>query len=157
MPRLTQLNQVLFPVEEHPVFVSLKDPSGEQRLSVPGKKAIVNRTNNRVLGIVSLGYRLVSNREALSMAQQCCRTVFPETKSSEWEVTATDAPATAGYCHIDLVHNSTSLDFSYVPAAGTARCVWPVHPSDQQFQRSAGAGVRHRVLPQGVQERDDSS
>ena len=117
MPRLTQLDDVLFPVEEHPVFVSLKDLSGERRLSVPEKKAIVNRTNNRVLGIVSLGYRLVSNREALSMAYQCCRTVFPETKPSEWGVTATDAPATAGHCYIDLVHNSTSLDFSFVPAA----------------------------------------
>ncbi|MDZ4797622.1 MAG: DUF932 domain-containing protein [Bryobacteraceae bacterium] len=117
MPRLTKLDDVLFPVGEHPVFVSLAENGSERRLSVPEKKAIVNRTTRRVLGIVSRGYRLVSNREALDMAQQCCRTVFPETKPGEWEARAADAPSTAGYCHIDLVHNTTALDFSVVPAA----------------------------------------
>ena len=68
MPRLTKLNDVLFPVEEHPVFVSLADKGGERRLAVPEKKAIVNRTTHHVLGIVSRGYRLVSNAEALDLA-----------------------------------------------------------------------------------------
>jgi hypothetical protein len=69
-----------------------------------------------VLGVVSRGYRLVSNREALDMAYACCRTVFPENKPQEWEVRAIDAPATGGHCFIDLAHNSTTLDFTYVPA-----------------------------------------
>lgn len=116
MPRLTNLNDVLFPVEEHPVFASIADPSGEKRVAVPDKKAIVNRTKQRVLGIVGRGYRLVSNSEALEIANQCCRTVFPETQPGEWDVNAADAPSTAGYCHIDLVHNSTALDFSFVEA-----------------------------------------
>lgn len=117
MPRLTNLDDVLFPVVERPVFVSVTNGNPERRLSVPNKKAIVNSKANRVLGIVSRGYRLVSNREALDMAYQCCRTVFPETKPGEWAVTATDAPFTAGYCHLDLVHNSTGLDFDILPAA----------------------------------------
>jgi hypothetical protein len=116
MPRLTKLDDVLFPVDEHPVFVTIKENGSEHRLPVPDKKAIVNRTNRHVLGIVSRGYRLVTNREALDMATQCCRTVFPETKPGEWEVRTTDAPSTAGYCHIDLIHNSTALDFSFLPA-----------------------------------------
>lgn len=116
MPRLTQLDDVLFPVEEHPVFVSMKTDSGERRLPVPEKKAIVNCESTRVLGVVSRGYRLVSNREALDLAYQCCRTVFPETNPAEWEVRATDGPATGGHCFIDLVHNSTTLDFTFVPA-----------------------------------------
>lgn len=117
MPRLDKLDDVLFPVDEHPVFVSVTDRTGERRLPVPEKKAIVNCNNEHVLGIVSRDYRLVKNREALEMAHQCCRTVFPETKPGEWEVKTTDAPSTAGYCHIDLVHNSTALDFNFVPAA----------------------------------------
>jgi hypothetical protein len=116
MPRLNQLKDILFPVEEHPVFVSMKTASGEQRLPVPGKKAIVNRDSGRVVGVVSRGYRLVSNREALDMACECCRAVFPETKPGEWEVRATDAPATGGHCFIDLAHNTTTLDFTFVPA-----------------------------------------
>ncbi len=55
MPRLTQLDDVLFPVEEHSVFVGVRTKSGEQRLSVPDKKAIVNTKTNRVLGVVSRG------------------------------------------------------------------------------------------------------
>jgi len=116
MPRLTQLDEVLFPVEEHPVFVSIRTKSGERRLSVPDKKAIVNAKTDRVLGVVSRGYRLVTNREALDLACQCCQTVFPETQPGEWEVKASDGPATGGHCFIDLVHNSTALDFTFVPA-----------------------------------------
>ncbi len=115
MPRLTNLNDVLFPVAEHPVFVSMSNGDGERRVSVPEKKAIVNMARNRVLGIVSRDYRLVSNQEALDWAYQCCRTVFPETQPAEWDVNATDAPSTGGHCIIDLKHNSTTLDFSFVP------------------------------------------
>ena len=114
MPRLTKLDDILFPVEEHPVFVSFTEKGGERCLAVPQKKAIVNRKNRRVLGIVSRDYRLVSNAEALDMAQLCCRMVFPETKPGEWEAKAVDAPSTAGYCQIDLVHNTTALDFAFV-------------------------------------------
>lgn len=116
MPRLTQIDDVLFPVEEHAVYVSVPTESGEKRISVPEKKAIVNKKTNRVLGVVSRGYRLVTNREALDWAYQCCQTAFPDTKPGEWEVKATDAPATGGHCFIDLVHNSTALDFKFVPA-----------------------------------------
>ena len=116
MPRLTDLDDVLFAVEEHPVFASIKTESGERRLAIPDRKAIVNRDSGRVLGVVSRGYRLVSNREALDMACECCRTVFPETEPGEWEVRATDAPGTGRHCFIDLAHNSTTLDFTFVPA-----------------------------------------
>jgi hypothetical protein len=116
MPRLTNLDDVLFPVEEHPVFAIAQTEAGERRLPIPDKKAIVNRTSGKVLGVVSRGYRLVSNREALSMAHDCCRAVFPDTKPGEWDVRATDAPASGGHCFIDLVHNSTVLDFTFVPA-----------------------------------------
>lgn len=108
MPRLTKLDDVLFPVEEHPVFAIAQTKAGEQRLPVPDKKAIVNRTSGRVLGVVSRGYRLVSNREALNMAHDCCRAVFPETKPGEWDVRAADAPASGGHCFIDLVHKPKS-------------------------------------------------
>jgi hypothetical protein len=116
MPRLSNLQDVLFPVAERPVFVSFENSVGKRMMSVPSKKAIVNLTSQKVLGIVSRGYRLVTNREALDWAHECCRTVFPETQASEWEVKATDSPSTGGYCHIDLVHNSAAVDFSFVSA-----------------------------------------
>jgi hypothetical protein len=114
MPRLTNLDDILFAVEEHPVFVSIPEKGGERRLAVPEKKAIVNRANKHVLGIVSRGYRLVSNSEALDLTYKCCRTLFPETAPGEWSVTTVDAPSTGGSCHIDLTHNSAALNFNAV-------------------------------------------
>ncbi|MFZ2658571.1 MAG: DUF932 domain-containing protein [Victivallales bacterium] len=116
MPRLTNLDDVLFPVEEQPVFTILNTVNGEKRISIPEKKAIVNRISGHVLGVVSRGYRLVSNREALDMAHDCCCAVFPDTKPGEWGVRTTDAPASGGHCFFDLIHNSTALDFAFVPA-----------------------------------------
>jgi hypothetical protein len=112
--RLNQLDDVLFSVEEHPVFVTIRDQSSERHLPAPGKKAIVNVASQRVLGIVSRAYQLVTNRQALDWAHECCRTVFPDTSHAEWEVSATDAPSTGGYCRIDLVHRTARLDFGDV-------------------------------------------
>ncbi len=116
MPRLTNLDEVLFPVEERPIFTSALDEGREHQLPIPGRKALVNSKNGQVLGVVSREYRLITNRHALEMAFECCRAVFPETRPCEWEAKGVDAPSTAGHCHIDLVHNSTALDFSVVPA-----------------------------------------
>jgi hypothetical protein len=116
MPRLTQTDDILFPVEEHPVFVHIQTGSKKEMVAVPGKKAIINADTNRVLGIVSKGYKLVSNKDALDLAYQCCKATFPETKPSEWGVTASDAPGTGGHCFIDLEHNSANLDFELVSA-----------------------------------------
>jgi len=116
MPRLTQLDDVLFPVEVRAVFAGANGDAGGKLLPVPDKKAIVDTRRRRVIGIVSREYRLVSNREALDWAYECCRKAFPDANDTEWEVKATDAPATGGHCFIDLVHNSTFLDFSGVPA-----------------------------------------
>ena len=102
---------MLFPVEEHPVFVVLRDESGERRVAAPNKKAIVNTANHRVLGIVSRDYQLVTNQEALEWAYECCQNVFPNTNRAEWDVSATDGPSTGGYCRIDLVHRTAALDF----------------------------------------------
>ncbi len=65
--RLNQLEDVLFPVEEYPVFVGVRDESGERRLTAPNKKAIVHVASQRVLGIVSRDYRLVTNQASTRM------------------------------------------------------------------------------------------
>jgi hypothetical protein len=112
--RLSQLEDVLFPVEEHPVYVVVQEESGARRLAARDKKAIVDIASHRILGIVSRDYRLVTNREALEWAYECCRSVFPDTDGAEWDVSATDGPSTGGYCRIDLVHRTAALNFGDV-------------------------------------------
>src|SRR5262245_38157018 len=102
MPRLTTLDDIFFPVEELPIFATRNEQQGERRLSVPSRKALVNRKTGHVLGVVSRDYRLVTNQQALQLAYECCRAVFPTTQAAEWDVNATDAPSTGGHCTIDL-------------------------------------------------------
>ena len=111
MPRITTLDTILFPVEERPVFVAIQTKAGQKYLRVPNRKAIVNEINGRILGVVSKEYRVVTNSEALDLAYECCRMVFPEHKAGEWRVSTVDAPYSAGHCFIDMTHNSASLDF----------------------------------------------
>lgn len=68
MPRLSTLEDIDFPVKEHPVYVITGEGVSERRIFVRDKKAVVNDNNQRVLGIVSKSYRLVGNAEAIAMA-----------------------------------------------------------------------------------------
>ena len=110
MPRLTEIDDVLFPVKLCRVYAS----SGNGSVPIPSKRAIINTKKQQVVGVISEGYRLFDNEEALDAAFDCCHSVFPETKSTEWKVSAVDAPSTGGHCHIDLVHTTTALDFKFV-------------------------------------------
>lgn len=115
MVRLTLLQDVLFPVEERPVYVQIGEGDNVKLSGVPQKKAIIRKDTGRVLGIVSNQYRLVSNQQALDWGRECCRVVFPETQESEWEVSAVDAPHSGSFCWIDLIHKLGPKHFNLTP------------------------------------------
>ena len=116
------LDDLLFEVEERPVFAlgfakaseGIAGAGPNRYTPVPGRKAIVRRYDDRVLGIVGRDYRLVPNQEAMEAARLCCRQVFPSTKPEEWQFATAEAPATRSSCAIDLVHNSAALDFDVI-------------------------------------------
>ena len=112
MPRLQELNKVLFEVAMRPLFVSM----GNRQVPVRDSQAIVEMPSGRVVSVVGRAYRLVSHAEALGLAYDCARAAFPETAPSEWQVASVDAPSTGGTCFIDLEHNSAALDFSGLDA-----------------------------------------
>jgi hypothetical protein len=111
----------MFPIEECGVLVDASDGVRP----VPGRKAILNAKTRDVLGIVSRDYRIVTNEQALGWAMECCGAAFPETKPVEWEVSAADAPGTAGHCYIDLEHRSGAIDFSLAPGADKPEAYGP--------------------------------
>ncbi len=112
--RLNKLDDILFPIEEHPVFARVRGPRDYTDIPILGKKAIFNTVAKRVVGVVGRGYRVVTNRQALDWGIDCCATVFPKTKPLEWKVNTIDAPRTGSYCYIELMHHSSVLDFSVV-------------------------------------------
>lgn len=102
--RLSELNQVLFPVEMAPVYIEL--PGGTfQR--VPGKRAVVNTETGNAVSVVGDQYQLVTNSQALHYGRLCCESAFPDTHASEWTVETVDGPSTGGHCMIDLLHSTT--------------------------------------------------
>lgn len=114
MQRLRNTSEIFFPVETCPIFTLIEGALEPRPVKIPGKKAIVNMDTGRAVGVVGDGYRLVTNEEALEAARRCCSQVFPETSEAEWHVSDVDAPKTGSYCHIDLVHNTGSLDFEFL-------------------------------------------
>ncbi len=117
MPRLNKFEDVNFPVKIYPMFATIDDRSTERQKStvqIPGRNAVVNTTNGRVIGVVSSGYKLITNCDAFEAARQCCMQMFPETGLGEWDVSAVDGPSTGSSCSIDLIHNTAKLDFNFV-------------------------------------------
>ena len=99
--RLTEIDQVLFPVETAPVYVKM--PNGTFK-RVPGKRAVVDTRSRRTVSVVGDQYRLVSNEQALGYARRCCESAFPDTHANEWTVNTVDGPSTGGHCRVDLIH-----------------------------------------------------
>lgn len=125
MPRIRNLKGLMFPVAEAPLFAETRTGLERTKIAVSGKRALIDTASHRVVGIVGAGYRVVTNEQALQLATRCCNEVFPETKEAEWAVEAADAPSTAGHCFIDLVHNSTALDFTLVASADRPEAFGP--------------------------------
>lgn len=128
MTRITNSEDLFFPVDVQPIFTrskvvaihstgSLLGSAGNRwgtEIRIPNRMAVVNCDSNEVIGVVSKGYRLVTNREACDYARQCARAIFEDTTEDEWEIFAADAPQSCSYCHLDLIHKTGKLDFGYV-------------------------------------------
>ncbi len=137
--RITDYRELMFPVRTVSVFAELRDGVEGSLQRIPGKKAIVNCTNDKVISVVSDDYQVVTNRDALDYGFRCCESAFPDVPQSAWEVTAADAPLSSGHCHIDLTHNSARLRFDSVSAGQRPDTYGP-------FIRVANSYNRKRAL-----------
>ena len=112
--RITDYRKLMFPVRTVGVFAELCEGVQASRRRIPGKKAIVNCTNDQVISVVGDDYQVVTNRDALDHGFRCCEAAFPDIPRSAWDVTSADAPLSGGHCHLDLTHNSARLRFDSV-------------------------------------------
>ena len=106
MQRLTDIKEILFPVELMSAFTEINLNGKQRRIEVPNSRIVINKKNGTPLGVVSSNYRLVTNTEAIELGIQCCRELFGEIESKNIEIFNIYAPKTASYCHIDLVHKN---------------------------------------------------
>ena len=138
--KVVDYRDLMFPVRTVGVFAELCEGVEQSRRRIPGKKAIVDCTNDRVISVVSDNYQVVTNREAVDYAFQCCEAAFPEVPLESWEVNSADAPLTRGHCHIDLTHNSAKLQFDLVIASRIPDTYGPFVRVTNSYNRTRALG-----------------
>jgi hypothetical protein len=111
------VQDLLFGVDQVPVEAVIGTNGDTRRLTIPGKKALVNQHSGQVLGVVSRDYRVVTNQEAVDLAREACGIAFPGISAMEWEAKRASAPRTLSYAHIDLMHRTHVLNY-YDTAVG---------------------------------------
>ncbi len=125
MTRLTEIEHILFKVEEYPVFAQLPGEENPKWVHAPGKKAVVDMWSKRVVGVVGKDYRVVPNLDAILWGYQACLQAFPETDIVEWNLGKVDGPSTGTRCSIDILHSTAKLDFSFVEAGNKPESYGP--------------------------------
>jgi hypothetical protein len=105
------LEDLLFGVTSVPVEAVLGTNGHTRRITIPGKKALVNQRTGHILGVVSRDYRVVTNQEAVNLAREACGIAFPGISPMEWEAKRASAPRTLSYAHIDLMHRTHVLNY----------------------------------------------
>ena len=111
MKHQTSVHDLLFDVDQVPIEAVVGSNGSTRRISIPGKKALVNKLTGLVLGVVSRDYRVVTNQEAVKLAQEVCEKAFPGLSSVEWEAKRAAAPRTLSYAFIDLMHKTHVLNY----------------------------------------------
>ncbi len=107
----TSVQNLLFDVDQVPIEAVVGSNGSTRRISIPGKKALLNQRTGNVLGVVSRDYRVVTNQEAVNLAREVCEKAFPGLSSVEWETKRAAAPRTLSYAFIDLMHKTHVLNY----------------------------------------------
>ena len=90
----TSVHDLLFDVDQVPIEAVVGSKGSTRRISIPGKKALLNQRTGLLLGVVSRDYRVVTNQEAVKLAQEVCEKAFPGLSTVEWEAKRASAPRT---------------------------------------------------------------
>ncbi len=111
MSREIPVDALMFGVAEVPIEAIVKTRETIRNITVPGKKALIHEGTDKILGVVSRNYRVVTNREAVNIAMEVCAKAFPGITAAEWEPKRASAPITLSYAFIDLLHRSHVLNY----------------------------------------------
>ncbi len=107
MARITSFETLTFPVELRPVYVNHIDLEEQtKQIQVNNSRAVVNTESGKVLGVVNKEYKLITNERAVELGKRCWTDLFGANEASNINIFKVDAPSTATYCHIDLVHTN---------------------------------------------------
>ena len=99
MKHPTSVHDLLFDVDQVPIEAVVGSNGNTRRISIPGKKALVNKLTGLVLGVVSRDYRIVTNEEAVNLARDVSEKALPGLSSVEWEANRDVAKSVDALAH----------------------------------------------------------
>ncbi|MCB9124540.1 MAG: hypothetical protein H6643_08505 [Caldilineaceae bacterium] len=112
------LKQVLFPVEERPIFQIAQTPrqadlftqgTAAQFEQIPRFKAIVDAESGHVFAVVVDSYALVPNAIAIDLGKQCFATIFGADAADSMELFNVVMPRKRSFCHVDFVYRQGAV------------------------------------------------
>ena len=123
MTRNTNIQEVLFPVELTDIYQYRPKRNSQLTFFENGAleeekeihpisryKAITNPKTGQVFSVVTDGYRLVTNQEALDLAKQCFQQLFDMQDTEQMVVFNIMTPQSRSFCHVDLIHQHYSVN-----------------------------------------------
>lgn len=102
MNRITNLNNIDFPVKLLPVFI--KDKKYKE---AKGYRAVTGKTEGKekIFSVVSNNYSLITNTQAFELGRRIFREFFPAVNEKDFTIFNVTHPETRSFCYIDIVNN----------------------------------------------------
>ncbi len=79
------VDALIFGVTEVPIEAVVKTGETIRNITVPGKKAVIHKWTDKILGVVSRNDLVGANPEAVTIAMEVCAKAFPSITAAEWE------------------------------------------------------------------------
>lgn len=109
-PATAGLAELMYPVSMQPIIaVSVNGQAAKFTEQTNKYLAIVNKTSNEIVSVVSSKYKLLSNEAALQLAKDTFSKLFKSVKPEELIPFKVIAPKSGASCHIDLIHKDVKL------------------------------------------------
>ena len=117
--RNTNLDEILFDVEQRPIYLDSKnehqrnlfDGSSQLRFKrIPEFWAVTNVEDEHVFSVVKPGYKLITNKEAIELGKQCFKSVFGSMNVADMEVFHITYPKSKSFCHMDFTLKDSGFE-----------------------------------------------
>ncbi len=106
--RKTDISTLLFPIALEPIYLADSKPPIADFMAVAGFPDALS--DKKVFCVVTDDYRLITNQQALGIADSVYKNVFSAVDTKEMEIFNLIYPGTKSFCHIDIVHKNYEVN-----------------------------------------------
>lgn len=103
------VNRAFFPVELRPLYMR-SNGKDESLAELPRHLAVVDIDNEYTFSVVTDGYHLVCNEEAVEKSKELFCRVFNNISYEDMQCLNVTMPKTRSYCHIDYIHKNSDFN-----------------------------------------------